>query len=653
MSLPFLLEIGVEEVPDWMIVPALQNLRELIGKFFEENKLSGVVDWVDATPRRLALQASGLIAQQPDAEELVTGPPKSAGVGAAAGFAKKNGTTLDQLSTEVTPKGEYFAFRRKVLGRQTADLLAESLPGIIAKIYFPKTMYWTGKGGPRFIRPIRWIVALLDDVVVPFEFAGVKSGSVTQGHRRLGSSSLPVRIATYAEQLRKNFVILHAEERRRRIESQIAELPLPKGSSVQADPKLLETLAYLTEWPTPIVGSFAREYLTLPREVLSTVMRHHQKYFSVDDADGKLANAFVAVTNIESDAEGIVRHGNERVIRARFNDARFFWDVDQQKPLAARVNDLANVTFQAKLGSYLEKTKRVVELVRELGGDGDAQRAALLAKADLTTEMVKEFTDLQGVIGGLYAGVQNEPKAVADAIYEHYKPLSMEDSIPSTPAGRFLSLADKLDTLRGCFGIGMIPSGSKDPFALRRAAQGVVKILVEGRMPLALWNLLGSSEELKTFFEDRVKYYFKDVRGFAYDEVNAAMAVGWSDLVDLDARLERIHAIRPTPDFEPLAASFKRIKNILRQASFSGGAALSEELLEAGPERELYDAFRALSGQPIESAIGALRPKVDQFFDRILVNAPDPKVRENRLALLHGLFTEFSTIADFSEIVTQ
>jgi len=359
------------------------------------------------------------------------------------------------------------------------------------------------------------------------------------------------------------------------------------------------------------------------------------------------------VMNIPSDPEGFVRRGNERVLRARFNDARFFWDSDQKKRLADRVEDLGHVTFQAKLGTYLEKTKRMMKLATELGGDAHAVRAAELSKCDLTTELVKEFTELQGVVGGLYARTQDEPEPVWQAIYDHYKPESMEDSIPRHRTGQIVALADKLDTLRGCFGVGLIPTGSRDPIALRRAAQGVVKILAEGKLDIELWPLLDGNADLKAFFEDRVKFYCKDIRGFAYDEINAAMAAGWSNLVDLESRLARIQNLRHSPDFEPLAASFKRIKNILEQAKFSGEGTVDGSLLEAGPEQDLYEESQRIAGQPIESAIARLRPKVDLFFDKVLVNALDARVRQNRLTLLNTLLREFSTIADFSEIVTS
>ncbi|MFN3322925.1 MAG: glycine--tRNA ligase subunit beta [Bryobacteraceae bacterium] len=669
MSLPFLLEIGAEEIPDWMIRPALKNLKELFSGVLGQNRLGGKVTRVDATPRRLVLWAEGILERQADVEELVTGPPVAAAfkdgkpTGAATGFAKKMGVTVEDLIVESTPKGQYIAHRKKVAGRPAREIMAKALPDLITRIYFPKTMYWTGKGGPRFIRPIRWLVALLAEEVVPFELAGVKSGCATSGHRRLGAAQVPVTIDSYEEVLRRNYVIVSAWERRRKIESEIEALIAGSNLRVRADADHLETLVFLTEYPTPILGGFDEQYLELPQEVLVTVMRHHQKYFSLETGEGKLAPRFIAVMNTNADPEGLVRQGNERVLRARFNDARFFWNVDQQKPLAGRVADLAYVTFQAKLGSYLEKTERVVALVKELNGSAEAERAALLAKCDLTTEMVKEFTELQGVVGGLYARAQGEPEEVAVAIYDHYKPLSMEDSIPRTQAGRIVALADKLDTLRGCFRIGLIPSGSKDPFALRRAAQGVVKILVEGGLALPLSTLTGEDAALREFFLDRIRYYFREIRGFRYDEVNAALAAGSDDLVDLESRLEAVKAVRPTENFEPLAASFKRIQNILKQAQFTGGDGIESSLLEAGPEAELYAEFDRVRGaveahrarreyRPALEAIASMRPKVDLFFDKVLVNAPDERVRRNRLTLLHSLLTEFSAIADFSEIVT-
>ncbi len=652
-ALPFLLEIGVEEIPDWMIAGALESLRALFQELLAARNLAeGVTLALDATPRRLVLRAKGLSDRQRDSEELLLGPAKSAAPAAIEGFARKLGVSAGDLGVEAGPKGDRVSFRKKVAGRPASEILAEALPGLILKIYFPKTMFWTVPTGPRFIRPIRWIVALLGETVVPFELAGVHSGNRTSGHRKLGKAGVPVTFENYEQTLRDNFVILSADERRDKIRAEIT-------ARVKPDPALLETLVYITEYPTVISGSFDRSYLTLPAEVLVTVMKQHQKYFSVEDEAGALAPRFLAVMNSSGDPDGLVRSGNERVLRARFNDARFFWDADQKATLAARVPSLANVTFQAKLGSYLDKTKRVVELAGQLGGDADAVRAAELAKCDLTAELVKEFTELQGVVGGLYARAQGENETVARAIYDQYKPASMEDSIPRDRAGQILSIADKLDTLRGCFSIGLIPTGSRDPFALRRAAQGIVKILVEAKLSLPVAAILKEDAQLAEFFVDRVRYYFKEIRGFKYDEVNAVLASGWDDPVSVESRLAAVQAVRPTANFEPLAASFKRIQNILKQADFKGGVAIDPALLEPGAEADLYAEFTKVrvtvakqAHGPALETIASLRPAVDRFFDKVLVNAADAGVRRNRLSLLHQLLSEFSTIADFSEIVT-
>ncbi len=654
----FLLEIGTEEIPDWIIDGALSDLH---GKFQTAfGVFGGDALRTDATPRRLVLRAENLAEQAPDTQTVVQGPYLSAGPKAAEGFARKNSTSVDQLAKAPDAKGERYVFHQLVKGQAIADALREKLPEIIAGIHFPKGMYWTGKGGVRFIRPVRWMIALLGDRVVDFEVAGVRSGNETRGHRILGSKEpVPVTFSNYEQKLRENYVVVRAEERRKRITDGL-------GNNVHHDDELLSTLVYLTEFPSVIRGSFDPSFLQLPREILSTVMRHHQRYFSVLKPDGSLAPEFVAVTNTDGDPDVLICQGNERVLRARFNDARFFWEADQRKKLSARVPDLAKVTFQAKLGSYQDKTERVVKLAGEIaaviGADANAvSLAALLCKCDLTTDMVKEFTELQGVVGGLYAKAQGEGEAVATAIYDHYKPVSMEDSIPRTLEGQIVSIADKLDTLRECFRIGLIPTGSRDPFALRRAAQGIVKILFEARLSLPLMELMEDVPALAPFLKERIEFYLRDVLGYAYDEVSAVLAAPIGSFADLADRAEAIHYIRPREDFEPLAASFKRIKNILKQAGITSADQPNPDGLSPGPEQGLHDAFLRVRIQIRESsgyreklaAIASLRPRVDLFFDKVLVNDPDPAVRQNRLALLHSLLTEFSSIADFSEIVTE
>lgn len=655
----FLLEIGSEEIPDWMIEPALAHLKEKVAALIAP--LGGTVTLAEATPRRLVLKAANLAEREADREELVTGPPKAANEQAIAGFAKKQGIDAKSLALVTTAKGEFWGFTRQIAGREAKALLAGTLPDMILAIPWPKTMFWTAKGGPRFIRPLRWVVCLLGDAVVDFEIAGIRTGNETRGHRKLGAPAIPVTVGDFEQKLAANGVILKADHRKQKIRGEIVALIAKKGMRVKADAALEHTLAYITEYPAAILGSFDPKYLELPGEVLVTVMRHHQKYFSVETNDGTLAPHFIAVMNTSADPDGLVAHGNERVLRARFNDARFFYDTDQKRPLKERAADLAKVTFQAQLGSYAAKTERIVALVNELGGNAHAAEAASLCKVDLTTDMVKEFTELQGQVGGVYARAQGHAEPVATAIYEHYKPLSMEDSIPATAEGQLVSLADKVDTLRGCFRIGMAPKGSSDPFALRRAAQGVVKILAEGSLDLKLKALAAGDAALEKFFADRVEYYFKEIRGFAYDEVSAVMAAGWDDLRDVHARLEAIRAVRATENFEPLAAAFKRIKNILKQANFEGaGQTVDAAKLEPGAEQALHADFlrvkKAIGGQgygPTLEAIATLRPAVDHFFDKVMVNVEDAAVRQNRLTLLKSLLSEFSTLADFSEIVTK
>jgi glycyl-tRNA synthetase beta chain len=654
----FLLEIGTEEIPDWMIEPALEDLRTRFQAAFGAFGGSALI--TDATPRRLVLIVKDLVTKAPDSETVVQGPYLSAGAKAAEGFARKQGVTVARLEKLSDAKGDRYVFHQLVEGKRLSRALSEELPAIVAGIHFPKSMYWTGRGGIRFIRPIRWIVAVLDDQIVPFEVAGVKSGNLTRGHRILGSKDpLPVTAANYFDVLRQNFVLVRAEERKARIEQALA-------ADVQKDDDLLRTLVYLTEYPSTIRGRFDPSYLELPKEILSTVMRHHQRYFSVLKSDGSLAPEFVAVTNTDGDPDGLIRQGNERVLRARFNDARFFWRVDQQKKLSDRVPDLAKVTFQAKLGTYKDKTDRIAKLAADLAAQAGAnentvQTAGLLCKCDLTTDMVKEFTELQGIVGGLYAQAQGEGEAVATVIYDHYRPVNMEDAIPRTLEGQIVSIADKLDTLRESFRIGLIPTGTRDPFALRRAAQGVVKILFEARLNIPLMKLIEDVPALAPFMRERIEFYLRDVLGFFYDEVAAVMAPPIGALPDLADRAEAIRCVRPTEDFEPLAASFKRIKNILKQAGIDSALAPQPDLLTPGPEKDLYEAWLRVGAQARErasyqeklAAIASLRPQVDLFFDKILVNDPNPAIRENRLALLSSLLTEFSTIADFSEIVTK
>ena len=687
----FLLEIGTEEIPAWMIEPALEQLRSWFRALLLQTRLSSdesVEINTFATPRRLVLCVPALAGQQPDMDELIVGPPRNAPPQARESFARKHHIRTGKLQVVQQPKGDYWAYRKKQKGRKTVTILAEQLPHGIVDIRFPKTMYWTNKGGARFIRPIRWLLALYGGRVVPFSIAGVPSGRYTFGHRAMGKGRLKVTgFEQYARVLRENGVLLEPSERRAKILAEASTLLGRDGDGLHLrdNPELLNTLVYLTEFPTAALGKFDPSYLQLPEEVLETVMQHHQKYLSVLDAKGRLVPRFIFVMNLfvinkDGDAAGSaveqVRHGHERVLRARFNDARFFWETDQKIPLRDRLPLLEHVTFQSQLGNYRQKTERNVALVKRLANSVPqarleaAVRAAELAKCDLTTELVKEFTELQGVVGGLYARAQGEPADVATAIYDHYKPESMEDRCPRTPAGALVALADKLDTLAGCFTLGLKPSGSSDPFALRRAAQGVVKILADHGLRAQLEDLIAAAQpssqaahELRDFFLDRLRYYLREVHRFRYDEVNAVLAGSADDVPDAVARCQALARARPTENFEPLSAAFKRIRNILTKA---GGAAQfagepDASLLESGAEAELYTEARRIVEQTKDSTdyeavlrrTAGLRPRVDTYFDQVLVMANDERVRQNRLRMLAWLLRAFTRVADFSEIVVS
>jgi len=707
----FLLEIGLEEIPARMIDAAQQELARRVGEVLVRERLTsnGKLE-AFSTPRRLGILAHGIAASQPDSKEQILGPSlkvsfKDGGpTQAAQAFAKKVGLPVEKLEKVTTPKGEYLAAKVINRGRPAGEVLADALPKEIAALYWPKNMYWRTKS-ERFVRPLRWLVALLDDEAVPLELFGMPAQAGTRGHRILGGSRTIPRASVYQETLREVKVIVSRSEREQRIRKALdAATRTVAGARWREDAELLDTVVNLTEWPSAILGNFDREFLELPEEVLVTVMRDHQKYFAVEDAGGKLAPHFLAVLNTEGDPAGIIRHGNERVLRARFNDARFFWQTDQKRPLRDRVADLKKVTFQKDLGSYYDKTMRVQKLASQICQSledagvkvrpGIVHKAALLAKTDLTTELVKEFTELQGIVGGLYARAQqldpNMPddnrSALATAIYDQYKPQSMEDSVPRTVEGAVLSIADKADSIAGMFALALQPTGSKDPFALRRQANGIVKTVAEHKLPLSLRHLwtdaltgyegseakkafseTGLDDALAGFFRERLEYYLRDVLGLEYDTVNAVLAAGADDVLDAVARAKAISQVRHAEDFEHISIAFKRIKNILRPARETDKKIAPEfrpQDLREDAEKALVSEMENIAArvEPLRAQgnyadglveISKLRPAVDNFFDKVMVMVEDEHLRAARLALLESLLMNFSTIADFSEIVTE
>jgi glycyl-tRNA synthetase beta chain len=700
----FLFEIGLEEIPARMIAPAEAELakrvvglleRERLADFSGQQALDAKVTTY-STPRRIAVLVSGVTAKQDDVTEELVGPSAKIAfkdgvpTPAAEAFAKKSGVSASELKTITTPKGEYIAVTVKRAGRTAAEVLAEALPKEIAGIYWAKSMYWRENKPERFVRPLRWMVALLDSTVVPFEFGGVKTGDSSYGHRILHGSH-PVKIAKpteYAATLAKAFVAADVNARRETIRKALdAATRAVPGARWREDEELVETVTHLTEWPSVVLGTFEAEHLKLPEEVLVTVMRDHQKYFAVESADGKLAPHFLAVLNTQADEAGqqVIRHGNARVLRARFNDARFFWDYDQKISLADRVEMLKTVTFQKDLGSYFVKTEAVGKLAAALAAkvpsiDAKAlATAAQLAKTDLTTELVKEFTELQGIVGGLYASAQGVSDKAAAAIYSQYQPAGMDSAIPSTVEGQVFGIADRMNTIVDMFAIGLAPTGSKDPFALRRAANGVVKILAESTLPLTLDAVLdatvANSAQIKkdetagavsAFFTERVEFYLREVKDQAYDVVKAVLASGADDVRDAVARAEAVTAVRGSDDFAAISAAFKRMKNILTQAAEKNepiAASVDAKLLTEPTEQALAKEATALAAK-VETlrqqkkyaealqASATLRKPVDAFFEAVMVMADDKAVRANRLALLKQVLGDFSKIADFSEIVT-
>jgi glycyl-tRNA synthetase beta chain len=709
----FLLEIGTEEIPARMIQDALEELRKkitllLVGQYLHAGGYDDST--VYSTTRRLAIFVPNVAKKRDDFFERVLGPTYEIGfkdgkpTPAALGFAKKTGTPIGNF-IELYKSGAVGRMGADIpqKGRLASELLAELLPIEIASIYWPKNMYWRSGKPERFVRPVRWIVALLDGEIIPLEFGGIKAGDQSRGHRILGPERVSIAApAQYVELMRGVHVAAAYADREYKIRKALDEATRTVADAHwREDAELLKTVVNLTEWPSAILGSFDKQFLSLPEEVLVTVMRDHQKYFAVEDAGtGWLLPYFLAVLNTDGDPDGLIRHGNERVLRARFNDARFFWDTDQKTPLKNRVNMLRTVTFQKDLGSYFDKAERMVNLAERicpvLVGSGMTvesnvvQQAAWLAKTDLTTELVKEFTELQGIVGGLYAKAQDQPDSVADAIYDQYKPGSTEDSVPRTLEGAVLSIADKADSIAGMFALGLVPSGSKDPFALRRQANGIVKTLAKHELPVRLGNLIADSLqtyegteaaknfkreagavaiEIYQFFRERLQFYLRDVLYFRYDAVNAVLEGAYDrgddEVPDLVQRCKAVDGICTAEEFEPLFVAFKRIKGIVKQARdksfeigvFNRGSGskvevevwneiqpLGEAYLSHRKSRRYVEAFRELS---------KLRGPIDKYFDAVMVMVDDPEVRSNRLGVLNYLLETFNTIADLSALVKE
>ena len=692
-SADLLFEIGTEEIPTGYFAPALEQLRNIASNSLETHRLSFEEIHTLATPRRLTLCVKGLATTQSDDVSEVVGPPRRVAYDenggptkAAIGFAKTQGVDVADLKIVETERGEYVASSKLEKGRAAIEVLKEILPIWIQSLSFPKTMRWDKL---RFARPIRWLVVLFGDRVVDFQLDTLRSGRRTYGHRSLNPEPIELTDASlesYIKQLRKINVVVDQEERRNRIERQVTEILEAEGCLVEIDYELLNTVTYLVENPQPIVGSFSKSHLSLPTEVLITPMKSYQRYFPMWSSDGKLKAKFIIISNGTDGNHDGVRHGNERVLHARLNDAEFFYREDQKTLLSDKVDSLRDVVFHAKLGSLLDKAKRLEALagfiMDEIGRNASqggfsevskkhAVRAAQLCKADLTTLMVIEFPSLQGIVGKYYAQNPEEAPEVALAIEEHYQPISADGALPQTDAGVTLSIADKIDTLVGYFGINERPTGSQDPYSLRRQAIGVARILLEKKFHLPLGSIIEEAvrlyrvelaEDTKSalleFFEGRIEVLLQ-AKGYEPDILDMVLATGELDIIDVLKRAEVIAAFRDELDFNSIYPALNRVLRILPDTP---PTEVNPNLLQDVAEIELAAAI-AKAEPKLQNAVdkhayaqllthlGYLQPAIDRFFDEVLVMSENAELRSNRLALLNSIAIKLNVVGDLTKLV--
>jgi glycyl-tRNA synthetase beta chain len=686
MTAELFLEIGAEEIPAGFLPTAMRDLERLLGKELENARVSFGGMRTFATPRRLAISVADVALQQERRELNVAGPSAKVAFDAdgnptkaALGFARSNGVEVSQLSRMQTDKGEYLYLSKVEEGGPTADLLPQILPRVIASIPFRKSMRWKDLD-IRFARPVHWIVALFEGTVVPFPFGNLESGNLSRGHRFMAPEAFPVQgVESYLEEAERRFVIPDPKKRREIIARQVEREAHTAGGEVNPDEELLDEVTYLVEDPTALCGSFEEKYLELPRELLITSMREHQRYFTLLDAQGRLLPRFITIAGTRPEDRAVVARGNERVLRARLADAMFFWTEDRKVKLESRLEALKSVVYQAKLGTSHAKVMRFRELAAGLARQLDpavvelTDRAALLAKCDLETGMVYEFPELQGVMGREYARLEGEDPRVAKAIFEHYLPIQAGGELPSENVGAFVSIADKIDTICGCFGVGLIPTGTADPYALRRSAIGILNIILDRAYALSIRDLVGRSvdllkeklqrpqEEVAAEVVEFIRLRFLNMltaQGYAQDVVDAVLSTSFDDVLDAQERDKPLAALKGREDFEPLAVAYKRIGNIIKAGV---DEAVDPALFEASCEKDLHQALqqveksvedRVARGDYMTAlrAIASLRAPVDTFFDEVMVMAEDEKVKKNRLALLTAVARLFGGIADFSRI---
>lgn len=690
MGRDYLLEIGCEEIPAGFVGPALWFGGQQFEGMLKKARLSFRKVDIYGTPRRLAYVIRDLEERQAASKETVMGPPKSVGLDAAGkptkaalGFARSQGVDVSALAVFPTDRGDYLGFVREEAARPVQEILPAIVSEFLPVIPFKKSMRWADLD-VRFARPVHWIVSLFGDEVLPFSFGNVTAGRVTFGHRFLAPAAIELpSTEAYSGMLAKARVLVDLEDRKGRIRQGIREAELRIGMKWVEDEPLVETVANLVEYPVVMAGRFEEKYLSLPREVLVTSMRNNQKYFVFEDAQGGLFPGFAFVSNMIVPDESVVVAGNERVLRARLSDAEFYYWDDLKKPLFDRSEALKKVLFQADMGTYWEKVERmadVAEFVSSFGFPGkakDCRRAAFLSKADLTTGVIKEFPELQGVMGRHYASKTGEPEEIAQSVYEHYLPKGQADDLPSTDVGAATAIADKIDMVCGCFGVGLLPTGTADPYGLRRHTLGILSILesrglripIEGLVDRSLATLAAKlkspAAEVRKKVLEFVSARYLNLRvsqGTPADLVEAVLAAGLTDVVDMRAKLDALVAFRADPSFDPLAEVFKRAINITK--SYDGPTTVTVDLFEHDEERALHAAAGGVSGRVAAAArdgryaeafreMAGLQPLVAAFFEKVLVMAKDEQVRNNRLALLKGLSAAIASVADFSKVTSS
>ena len=685
MNKKLLFEIGTEEIPARFIAKTKADMKGYLEKTLKELHIEYKSIELKCTPRRFVVVIDELTENQATVEEELKGPAKKIAFDennnpskALLGFLKGKDISPEEVYFKTVGKDEYAHIKLTKEGQAVKGLLKDIFEGMIKSTTFPKSMRWGGKN-IRFVRPIRYFVCLMDEEVIDFEIEGIKTGNITKGHRFLGSSEIVINTPDeYEAKLKENFVILDDEQRKALILEQCKAVADSLGGTLMMDEDLLEEVNYIVEYPTAFYGEFDESYLSLPKEAIITPMKEHQRYFPVLDADGKLLNKFITVRNGDSYAIDNVKRGNEKVLDARLSDALFFYHEDTKKPLEAYVERLDTIVFQQKLGTILDKTKRIQNLSEKIAKAlaltlPNLDRAAYLSKADLTTAMVFEFTELQGIMGRYYANLSNEPSEVAEAIYEHYLPRFAGDELPSTNEGIILALSDRLDSVAGFFAIGIQPTGSQDPYALRRQALGILNIMMEKKLDVRLFDLLDLALEnfdfedmdkqsvksdLMSFFELRLKNLFTDM-GIRYDVVDAIINIEDSNPFDLLIRAKDLDAWVKNNSVTEALQTFSRISNISKEAI---AGKVDEALFAHDSEAKLNTAYNSIKAE-VEAMLArreyvkalelliSIKDSVDAFFDSVMIMDENMDIRSNRLAMLSNIRTTMESVADLSKIV--